>query len=397
VRRLVAHGRAFVASTSRAALFLLGSALVVLAAPSPAIAQGEETRPITIRTVPPLEGVRVELDGTEATTDASGVATIEVTDPRDTASRLVVLDEQVPLPTGDGHYQLSRLFGRSVELVLGYDTYREVGFTFVTLQGRKLALDEIDSLQLKNTLGGRYEDVDRSAPVLLHANRAVSSPGGPTIRDIVWSIDSVMVGTSNVVNRSEVRFTPATETDIVVTTLFFDAKMSVSDLFFGFATGRAVLVEDPNGVVTEYELDNGELELHDLPRGDYNVTVLGPGLKLPRPVALSRDQTLDLALLSYLDLAVAGIGLFSFVTGTFVIGLRRRGRQKRRTALTGLQAVEKRLQEIEAEHRAGCVDESDGPVPRLVSSLTSLVGRVDRAAADLSDDEHEPARDIERV
>jgi hypothetical protein len=50
-------------------------------------------------------------------------------------------------------------------------------------------------------------------------------------------------------------------------------------------------------------------------------------LKLSRPVALSRNQDVDLALLSYLDLTVAAVGLLVFASGTFIAGWRRRKRR----------------------------------------------------------------------
>ena len=287
-----------------------------------------EPKQIEVRTVPPLAGVELELDGEKTRTGADGTASFSTEDFRNAGERLVVIDDRVELPTGDGYYEYSRTFGQSLNLALAFDLYREVSFRFVTLQGRELTVDEIDTLQLKNSLGGRFEDVDRTAPVVVHANRVVSSPTGPVIRDIVWSIDSVMVGSSNVVNRSEVRFTPATENAIEVTTLFFDATFTVGDLFFGFATGDSLLVEDPNGVVTDYPLVDGALALDDLPRGDYRVTVVGPGLNLSRPVALSRNQEVDLALLSYLDLTVGAVGLVLFATGTFITGWRRRKRRQ---------------------------------------------------------------------
>jgi hypothetical protein len=281
---------------------------------------------VEIETVPPLAGVRVRLGDQEATTGADGTASLTTSDLDDTAGRLVVIDRRVPLPGGGGHHELSRVFGESGNLVLGFDLYREVSFTFRTRQGRLLGTEEIDSLQLKNTLGGRYDDVDRQRPVLLHANRAVASPGGPVIRDIVWSIDSVMVGTANVVNRSEYRFTPASETDIEVTTLFYDAEVVVNDLFFGFPTGRTLLVEHPDGRITEHGLRQGSIHLEDLPRGAYRVAVDGGPFRLWRPVALSRDQVVDVALLSRLDLGVAAAALATFVVGTMWIGLRRRRR-----------------------------------------------------------------------
>ena len=382
-------GRHPLVGASLAALVVACAVLGLRALPADA-APAQSARVVTIHTVPPLAGVTVQLDGKEAATDDEGIATVSTTNIDDTASRLVVVDSQVPLPTGDGHYQLSRVFGESLDLVLGYDMYREVSFRFQTLQGRALTYDEIDSLQLKNTLGGHYDNVDRSAPVLLHANRAVSSPTGPIIRDIVWSVDSVMVGTSNVINRSEVRFTPTTQTDVLITTLFFDAEIIVTDLFFGGPVEGTVLLEDPAGLVTEHPVVDGKVHLEDLPRGDYTVTMIGKGLKMSRPVALSRDQTVDLALLSYKDLALVGVGLAIFVTGTFVIGLRRRARRRRhRAAAPRLSVMEAHTPQL---HEIG--RQAPPPTPsRLAAGVGGLINylrEIDNAAVRLSGEAVKP-------
>jgi hypothetical protein len=82
--------------------------------------------------------------------------------------------------------------------------------------------------------------------------------------------------------------------------------------------GTSVDVLLPNGQIANYPLDaSGVLDLHSLARGIYRVTLVGAsGLGTSTPVALSRDQVVNLKILTKLDLM-----LFMSVSGTFAIGL----------------------------------------------------------------------------
>jgi hypothetical protein len=94
-------------------------------------------------------------------------------------------------------------------------------------------------------------------------------------------------------------------------------RFQTKDAFFGFPVGSAIRLRFPTGRVERHELDeNGRALLPSLPRSDYEVTVDGPGFSFSRPVRLSRNQEVELEVLSYLD-----IGLAMFVGLAFVIGL----------------------------------------------------------------------------
>ena len=72
---------------------------------------------------------------------------------------------------------------------------------------------------------------------------------------------------------------------------------------------------------------NGKASVTNLARGKYSVSVNAPGIAFDRPVALSRNQYVDLPVLTYLDLAVlAGAGILFIGV---LLGFRSRTRRLR--------------------------------------------------------------------
>jgi Glycosyl hydrolase family 99 len=89
-------------------------------------------------------------------------------------------------------------------------------------------------------------------------------------------------------------------------------RVTVRDALLGFPIGTAIRLRYPNGEVRREELGpRAELTLASVPRGDYRVSVDALGLSSSRPVALSRDQELDLQVISWLDVMVVLLGLAS--------------------------------------------------------------------------------------
>ena len=66
------------------------------------------------------------------------------------------------------------------------------------------------------------------------------------------------------------------------------------------------------------------MNLPSLPRGDYSIVVEGPGPLMARPVAISRNQVLDLKFYSWLDIGLVGGFLAAFAIGTLCLGWWRR-------------------------------------------------------------------------
>ncbi|HMB24129.1 MAG TPA: hypothetical protein VKP08_14900, partial [Anaerolineales bacterium] len=94
------------------------------------------------------------------------------------------------------------------------------------------------------------------------------------------------------------------------------------DALFGFPIGSGIHMEYPDGEVQSYSFDPSEgYTIDGLARGIYKVTVTGANGYAPAtPIALSRDQDVELMVFSYLDMGVfLAVGIFLSV-GLLLLG-----------------------------------------------------------------------------
>jgi hypothetical protein len=128
---------------------------------------------------------------------------------------------------------------------------------------------------------------------------------GLRIKHILYRLESVTVHGTNVVNRAQQSFLPAKTRNVQITLLFYRASFTARDAFFGQPAGDRIKLTFPDGTVEYYPLDSsGKAAVASLPRGQYKVSVQGGGLPIGRPVALSSDAAVEVAVLSYLDIAL---------------------------------------------------------------------------------------------
>ena len=180
----------------------------------------------------------------------------------------------------------------------------------------KIAGKDVESYTLKSR-HGTVVTVRHDDPVMLKASRVVRYGGGLVSKPIEWSLESVMVDGTNVVTRAQRRFDPSkVHGRMLIDLLFFRAHFKSKDALFGTPVGAAVLLTNPKGETTRYPLKDGELTLPALPRGDYTVAVDTTGMAPPRPVALSRNQEVEMQVITRIDLALV-LGIL----GAIAIGL----------------------------------------------------------------------------
>lgn len=290
---------------------------------------------VVVSTIPALPGVRVALDGAEAVTGADGIARFPQANRQDAGTRLEVIDRVIEEGPG-ARATLERTYGSGPDVTLAFGTERQAEFTFATGSGTPVSPDRIDRLGIRSSVGDVLEDVRLDQPVWLRSGRVVSTQNGPEERDISWSVEAVVVDGSNVVNRSEIRFDPVAVQEIEVPLLFFTARLHVRDAFFGFSHGGDLEITGPDGVTVVRRIpSNGQVVLEDMPRGSYELTVAGAGVRLTRPLVLSRNQEFDLELLSWLDLAAVVVLGIGFCAIPIVVGRRRRARKPSRRPTGG--------------------------------------------------------------
>jgi hypothetical protein len=176
------------------------------------------------------------------------------------------------------------------------------------------------------------------------AQRVVPLNGVLEVKDLYWTIQSLDRHGSNVVNRSQQRFTPATERHVAVDLLYYTAKFRARDAFLFNPRGSAIDLKFPDGHVERFELDGyGAATVSGLPRGQYTVTVVGGGPGMSQPVSITRNQDVDLKVLSWLDIAIAGFVIIGGLVGLVLVGRMLRKRRAAaaapREVLPGLRAL----------------------------------------------------------
>ncbi len=289
----------------------------ILSAAAAQAAQGA-IRTVRYATVPPIAGMHLHFPGGRvATTDARGRASIRL---RGRSNRPRKDSERYHRLSGGDFYPLPdvRTLKRPDGSVVRFDrlyfpttisvkqSYRFEP-RFVRQGGGALPPGVIESYTLKSRTG-RVLAVKGTAPVLLQGTRVVRFTGELVSKDIEWSIQSVMVDGTNVVTRAQNRFSPRVlRGPLEVPLLFFSARISSTDAIFGTALGRSVTLTYPSGRERTIRLSpDGTSDVPGLPRGNYTIKANAPGMSPGRPLALSRDQIVDLKVISYLDLGLVG-------------------------------------------------------------------------------------------
>ena len=333
--------------TCRTRLVLVLIAAAGLVGLAPARGWAQEPAPVQsllVRTVPPIEGVQITT-GTELfTTDRSGQAQVLV--PAVSSVRQITDDLEVrgPAETRRGvKVRFHRWYGNTSALTATLDVYYRVTPAFTDQLGTAIDSKRVTSMTLKSSTGRRRK-VTGHHPVWLHGSRVVSYATGAS-KEIAWSIQSVIVDGSNVVNRAQQRFFPNREHRVSIPLLFYSTTFSARDALFGFPIGSAVRLRYPDGTERSFELGDGaQVTLPSLPRGDYEVSVDGPGLSFTRPVSVSREQQVDLSVVSTIDILVVLLAVAVVALALLLVGrpdLRTRIRESRRvgSVLAGLHVV----------------------------------------------------------
>jgi hypothetical protein len=292
-----------------------------------AMAPSAETGAVVVGTVPAVAGFTVTLDGLAQITDSEGKAVFEAVSFEPALANRVT-GEEVTLPI-NGQQVLVRpaqINTSGSTVVMSLELSYLVHFRFADTLGTALDAATVDKVVVKSETG-EIVTVQVGEDRWLQGSRVVGGRGALRVRLLSWSVQEVVIAGANVVNASQQRFLPAQTQDVAVELLLFDMHVYMYDALFGFSYSGAVDLEYPDGHTRRFDLDEeGRLTVPDLPRGEYTVTPIGPGPTMPRPLALSRAQEVNLAFYSWLDIMVI-LGAFLGLAG----GLAWVGRVRRRS------------------------------------------------------------------
>jgi predicted RNA-binding Zn-ribbon protein involved in translation (DUF1610 family) len=274
---------------------------------------------IEIHVTPSLPNIKFSLDERIFSSDDYGVARIEVAK----AGKYHL--ELLPFETNDPDIQMA--FGRwgddyfvpsrDIEIPLkkpldvGLEVSYQVGQAFVDLSDKPVDLSRITSITLKGSNGATYTFED-NLPHWLPAGRVIRLNNGLEETKILYSVISVIIDGSNVVSQAQQRFFVHPNDLWTVKLLLYSAGFTARDALFRFPIGTGIRMEYPDGDVQIFNFNsNNQHTSTGLARGIYRITVTGAeGYAPPTPIALSRNQDVELMVFSYLDMGVlASIGI----------------------------------------------------------------------------------------
>lgn len=284
---------------------------------------------IQIQTVPAIAGIAFQMDDQQFTSGQDGYASIDI----DKAGvyRLEVLLDQYHDPSqkvefgrwGEESYQPSREVSVPYDGVIqvGLDIYHKVSMQFVDLDGLPVDPSRITSISIRSIQGDVFTLKPGDTP-WLPASRTARRQTGLEKTDLLYSLNSVKIDGSNVVNSAQQRFYAKPDDTWTISLLLYSLHITAKDGLFASPLGKSVDILLPNGQTQNYSMDkSGILEIHSLARGIYHISLVGvKGLGTSTPVALSRNQVVNLKIVTLLDVSVVGLLSFALALGLILYG-----------------------------------------------------------------------------
>lgn len=300
---------------------------------APAVAGAARPGPpgkLTVVTVPPMAGARVSAEGRIAITNKHGRATLDVQNWTKINGRFHVLTTRI---NHDTRVEKDRVVGTPSSgrggqpLQVGLAVKRLISIDFADRGGQGVDTGRVSQLEMRSNTGEvlRLSTEDLRHPFWVNASRNQMTPEGLVSKDIYWRITVVTVDGAQAVNSSQQVFYPNKNQSWTVSLLFYRITLGGSDLLFGTDAGGGVLLKLPDGSTQQKDFGPGGVVTFDaLPRGSYYVTVYGAGMTIARPMSISKDQAVDVEVISYLDMyVVAGVMIFLMLS-LVMVGRRQR-------------------------------------------------------------------------
>ena len=284
---------------------------------------------VVVQTVPATAGITFQMDGRQFISGADGLASIKIGEAG--TYRLDVLLDKYSNPsqrvefgrwTGES-YEPSRDFDVPAKSIIsvGLNIFHKVKFNFVDLSGFPVDPSRITSISIRSIQGDVFSLKPGDSP-WLPASRTAHRQTGLEKTELLYSINSIIIDGSNVVNSAQQRFFAQTDASWTISVLLYSLRITTKDGLFGAPVGTSIDVEFPNKQIKNYPLDSsGKLEIHALARGIYHVSIVGiKGLGTSTPVALSRNQVVNINIITPLDLAAFGSVSAGLALGLIIYG-----------------------------------------------------------------------------
>jgi hypothetical protein len=274
---------------------------------------------VEIHTMPAFEGVRFALDGRIFSTDKDGIARIAVDRPG--------TYQVQALPFQTDRTDIQAVFGgwadqtftpyhevtvpSDAPLEAGYNVSYKISQSFVDLDGNAVDPKRVTSMTFKRSDGKVYT-FDNADPRWLESNYLVRRIIGLVESSFQYSLTSLIVNGTNVISEQQQRFYVRPDEQWKLQLLLFSANFRAHDTLFGFPLGSGIEIRYPDGFQQHLDLGaDGQVTIRSLPRGNYQVAAKTTwGLAPVSSLAMSRNQQVDLPIVSYLDIfAIVLLGL----------------------------------------------------------------------------------------
>jgi hypothetical protein len=284
---------------------------------------------VTVQTVPPMAGVTYNMDGRDFVSGPDGMASILIYKMgRFTLSAKIekFSDPDTRIQFGRWEVESYQPF-RDVDvpttepIQAGLDVFHRVGQAFVDLDGKPVDMQRVEKITIKSNQGDVFTFTDGSLQ-WVPASRVARRLNGLEVTPVQYSVMNVTVVGSNVVNQAQQRFYIQPNDIWYVQLLLYSVKINARDGLLGSPVGKRVRVEFPNGEVHTYPLDsNGTAEIRSLARGIYRIQITGvQGMISPTPVALSRNQEVNLRVITNQDMFIAAVVGLAVALGLLLLG-----------------------------------------------------------------------------
>jgi hypothetical protein len=315
-------GQASVRAVFEGSLSLLGSQAAQVLNLAPA--------EITIRTVPAIDGIPIRLGQQKAVTRGGAVTfavpaigSYDLVPDIQASSNVATRTDFVKW--GDNIFTVNRTLvveGDGV-LELGLHVAHRGSFRFLDQNGDPVDSSRIERVILTST-GGTGQTFTTFDEIWLEAGSVVTRLEGLDVTERNWRVLNVQIAGTNVVNRGQQHLVPTPDAVWEIVVLLYDLKVAPVDALFGTNVHGTVDLKFPDGTVQTESIDaaNPTLAFASLPRGNYELRLHTAGLGAPTPVALSRDQTASIRVITFVDLGILGSVMLAGVASLLWIGRR---------------------------------------------------------------------------
>ena len=284
---------------------------------------------LVVQTVPPLSGVPFRMNGMKVLSDENGYATFQFK--KSGTYRLEVLIDEFKNPSvriefgrwGEEDYETFRDIKVPADDVIqvGLNVFHHVSQKFVDLSGFPVSPDRITEYTIKSAQGDVFTYTNNQ-PGWIPSSRIARRITGLEETKLLYSTVSVTVDGSNVVNQSQQKFYASPNDTWQISLLLYSLQINARDGLFASPVGKNIELQFPDGKIVKYPLDSsGNAQIHSLARGLYTFKIDGVnGLANPTPVALSRNQIVDVKVITFLDVGIVGFLVLVLVFGLIIYG-----------------------------------------------------------------------------